>query len=118
MLGTGDLAASNKTGLKFLTFDIALFLLLSGNISGLTAASSRVSALRRVTLAPFFISDFIVVIVAWLVAKFPAQRMIIYRPPSAVRRPPSAVRRPPSTVDTEVEHFAIGEHLIVADIVE
>ena len=104
MLGTGDLAASNKTGLKFLTFDIALFLLLSGNISGLTATSSRVSTLRRVTLAPFFIPDFIVVIVAWLVAKFPAQRMIIYRPPS--------------TVDTEVEHFAIGEHLIVADIVE
>jgi len=53
MLGTGDLATNNKNGLKFLTFDIAFFLLLSGNISGLTVASSRVSALRRVTLAPF-----------------------------------------------------------------
>ena len=82
MLGTGDLATNNKNGLKFLTFDIAFFLLLSGNISGLTVGLSRVSALRRVTLAPFFIPDFIVVIVAWLVAKFPAQRMIIYRPPS------------------------------------
>ena len=82
MLGTGDRDTNNKTGLKFLTFDIALFLLLSGKISGLTAASSRVSTLRKVTLAPFFISDFIVVIVAWLVAKFPAQRMMICRPPS------------------------------------
>ena len=33
MLGTADLAAKNKTGLKFFAFDRALFLLLSGNIS-------------------------------------------------------------------------------------
>jgi len=32
MFGIADLAANNKTSFKFLAFDCALFLLLSGNI--------------------------------------------------------------------------------------